>query len=72
MGRTGMPCAVLKPEKTLSANELIEHCRKSLASYKIPRRVEFLDTDLPKNGPGKILKRVLRERFWADQKRAVN
>jgi acyl-CoA synthetase (AMP-forming)/AMP-acid ligase II len=71
-GELVMACVVLKPGKTLTANELIEHCRQSLASYKIPRRVEFLDTDLPKNGSGKILKRVLRERFWADQKRAVN
>ena len=37
-----------------------------------PRRVELSDTELPKGGSGKILKRILRERFWVDQKRAVN
>jgi acyl-CoA synthetase (AMP-forming)/AMP-acid ligase II len=56
-------------KERLTSNELIEHCRRSLASYKIPRRVEFLSEELPKSGSGKILKRVLRERFWADQTR---
>jgi long-chain acyl-CoA synthetase len=65
-------CVVRKPGKTLSEDELIAHCRRSLANYKIPRRVELSDNELPKSGTGKILKRILRERFWADQKRAVS
>jgi len=71
-GELVMACVVLKPGHTLTAEDLIAHCRRSLASYKVPRRVEFSDTDLPKNGSGKILKRVLRERFWANQQRAVS
>jgi acyl-CoA synthetase (AMP-forming)/AMP-acid ligase II len=67
-----MAYVVLKPGKTLSADELIAYCRRSLASYKIPRRVEFSDTELPKSGSGKILKKVLRERFWTHQERAVS
>ena len=70
-GELVMACVVLKPGKTLSADELIAHCRRSLASYKVPRRVEFSQTELPKSGSGKILKRILRERFWAPQKRVV-
>jgi long-chain acyl-CoA synthetase len=65
-------CVVLKPGISLSADELIAHCRRSLASYKIPRRVEFSETELPKSGSGKILKKVLRERFWSEQERAVS
>jgi long-chain acyl-CoA synthetase len=65
-------CVVLKPGKTLSGDELIDHCRKSLANYKVPRRVEFSDTELPKSGTGKILKRALRERFWGHRERAVS
>jgi long-chain acyl-CoA synthetase len=65
-------CVVRKPEMSLSENELIAHCRRSLANYKVPRHVELSDTELPKSGSGKILKRILRERFWADQKRAVS
>jgi long-chain acyl-CoA synthetase len=70
-GELVMACVVLKQGKALSADELIAHCRRSLANYKIPRRVEFSETELPKSGSGKILKRVLRERFWVQQKRAV-
>jgi long-chain acyl-CoA synthetase len=70
-GELVMACVVLKPGKTLSADELIAHCRRSLANYKVPRRVEFSQTELPKSGSGKILKRILRERFWTSQKRVV-
>jgi acyl-CoA synthetase (AMP-forming)/AMP-acid ligase II len=71
-GELVMACVVLKPGAALSVDELIAHCRRSLASYKIPRRVEFSDLELPKTGSGKILKRALRERFWAHQARAVS
>jgi long-chain acyl-CoA synthetase len=65
-------CVVRKPGTTLSEDELIAHCRRSLANYKVPRRVELSDAELPKSGTGKILKRILREPFWADRKRAVS
>ena len=64
-------CVVLKPGTILTAEELIRHCRQSLANYKVPRHVEFSGTDLPKSGSGKVLKRVLRERFWAGAERRV-
>ena len=70
-GELVMACVVLKPGMALSANELTSHCRQYLANYKIPRCVEFSDTELPKGGTGKILKRILRERFWAHEQRAV-
>src|SRR5882724_12621591 len=62
---------VLKPREVLTADELIAHCRRFLANYKIPRRVEFSETELPKSGSGTILKKNLRARFLAQQKRAV-
>src|SRR5579864_7061939 len=71
-GELVMACVVLKPGATLSADDLVAFCRRSLASYKIPRRVEFLETDLPKSSSGKMLKRTLRERFWMHQERAVS
>jgi acyl-CoA synthetase (AMP-forming)/AMP-acid ligase II len=55
-----------------SRDRLIAHCRRSLASYKVPRRVEFSDLELPKTGSGESLKRALRERFWAPHARAVS
>ena len=71
-GEVVMACVVLKPGSTLTVDDLIAFCRKSLASYKIPRRVEFSGTELPKSGSGKILKRLLREQFWVHQERAVS
>jgi acyl-CoA synthetase (AMP-forming)/AMP-acid ligase II len=70
-GELVMACVVLKPGMTLTADEITNHCRQFLANYKIPRRVEFSDAELPKSGTGKVLKRVLRERFWAHAERAV-
>jgi long-chain acyl-CoA synthetase len=65
-------CVVLKPGKTLTADELIAYCRQFLARFKVPRSIEFSETELPKSGSGKILKRVLRDAAWARQERAVN
>jgi len=62
---------VLKPGKTLTADELIAYCRRSLANFKVPRSIEFSETELPKSGSGKILKRLLRDAAWARQERAV-
>ncbi len=70
-GELVLACVVLKPQQALTADELATHCRRSLANYKIPRRIEFSASELPKSGSGKILKRVLRERYWTQQKRAV-
>lgn len=64
-GELVIACVVLKPETVLSAEELIAYCRQSLAHYKIPRVIEFSQTELPKSGSGKILKKDLRERFRA-------
>jgi len=62
---------VLKPGKTLTADELIAYCRRSLANFKVPRSIQFSQTELPKSGSGKILKRLLRDAAWARQERAV-
>jgi len=71
-GELVMACVVLKTDATLTTDDLIAFCRRSLASYKLPRRVEFSETDLPKSSTGKMLKRTLRERFWTQQQRAVS
>ncbi len=46
------------------------HCRENLAGYKCPRSIDFLD-ELPRTGTGKIQKRKLRERYWADTDRKI-
>jgi long-chain acyl-CoA synthetase len=50
----------------LLADALRQHCRTLIAGYKVPKRIDFQLEPLPKSGPGKILKRVLRDRFWRD------
>lgn len=49
----------LLPGRCATAEELVEHCRAHLASYKKPRAVHVVE-ELPKNPSGKILKRELR------------
>lgn len=51
---------VLKEGYTITAQEIIDHCAKLLASYKKPKYVEFID-QLPRNASGKILKRLLKQ-----------
>ena len=54
----------LRPGATASADELVEFARRSLAGYKVPREVSFHD-DFPRDSAGKLVKRVLREPYWA-------
>ena len=56
------PCAFveLKPGSIVDAAELIEHCRRHLARFKVPKSVVF--GELPKTSTGKIQKFLLRER----------
>jgi long-chain acyl-CoA synthetase len=70
-GELVMACVILKPQAALTAEELDRHCRARLSPYKIPRRICFLETDLPRNGAGKVLKRALRERYWSNNQRSV-
>ena len=51
---------VVKPGETLTAEEVIDYCRRNLAAYKVPKIIEFMDA-LPKSGVGKILRRKLKE-----------
>ena len=62
---------VLRPGTNLSPEELKQYCKTRIASYKVPRHIEFVIEELPKSGSGKILKRVLREKYWAGQSRRV-
>ena len=52
------------------ADELIQFCRERLAHYKCPRRVDW-DPELPRSAAGKIYRRVVRDRYWADRDRRI-
>jgi fatty-acyl-CoA synthase len=62
---------VLTDGRDVSAEELIAHCRQSLAGYKCPKRVEFV-TVLPRTATGKLQKFKLRESYWQGYERQVN
>lgn len=59
---------IVKKDQTLTEEELIEFCHKSLTNYKIPRFVEFI-SEVPKSNVGKILRRVLKEQHNASIKK---
>ncbi|PLC52272.1 acyl-CoA synthetase [Pollutimonas nitritireducens] len=61
-GESVAAVAVLLSGHTLELNELAAHCRKHLASFKVPKRLILLD-ELPRNPSGKVLKRVLRAKI---------
>jgi long-chain acyl-CoA synthetase len=50
---------VVKPEETLTEEEVIAYCKERLAAYKVPRMVEFRQ-ELPKSTVGKVLRKELR------------
>jgi long-chain acyl-CoA synthetase len=50
---------IVRKDPNLSAESVIEHCKREMTGYKIPRHVEFRDS-LPKTPIGKILRRELR------------
>lgn len=52
----------LVPGATLTAEQIVAHCKERIASYKKPKHVRFLPS-LPRNSSGKVLKYALRESF---------
>ena len=62
---------VVRPGATLGASDVAAFSREHLAGYKVPRSVSFMD-ELPRTGSGKILKRQLREPFWAGRTSRVS
>jgi long-chain acyl-CoA synthetase len=51
------------PGIIVTGDELRTHCLELIARYKVPKMIEISNEPLPKSGPGKILKRVLRDRY---------
>lgn len=70
-GETVKAVVVLRDGHAVSQEALIAHCRERLAHFKAPRSVDFVD-ELPKSGVGKILRRVIKARYWQDAERLVS
>jgi len=62
---------VLKPGQEANEAELLAFTRSRIAAFKVPKSVNFVDA-LPRNPSGKVLKRTLREPYWAGKDRNVN
>jgi long-chain acyl-CoA synthetase len=52
------------------AEELIAHVRRHLAGYKAPRSIDF-EQQLPRTPTGKLMKRLLRDRYWEGTGRSI-
>jgi len=63
------PMPGIAPDAELAA-ELIAFCREHLAGVKCPRSVDF-EVELPRLPTGKLYKRLLRDRYWADRKSRI-
>lgn len=61
---------VAKAGASLSADDIIRHTKERIAGYKVPRSVDFV-TQLPRNASGKLLRKDLREPYWAGHTRRV-
>lgn len=61
---------VLREGETATPEEISLYCRGKIAGFKVPKKVIFIqDEEMPRTGVGKILHRVLREKYgmWKDQ-----
>ncbi|MGH8436695.1 MAG: AMP-binding enzyme [Pseudomonas sp.] len=61
---------VLKPDASLTTEDLIAYARGKVAGFKIPKSVDFVE-DLPRNATGKVLRRLIREPYWKHHARGV-
>ena len=66
--------AIVLPKQgaVLTEEEIMNHCRQHIAGYKCPRSVEIRHDPMPMSGAGKILKKVLRAPYWAEQDRQIS
>ena len=62
---------VAKPGCTIDPDSVIGWTRERIAGFKVPKSVDVIDA-LPRNPSGKILRRALREPYWAGRERQIN
>ena len=70
-GETPRAIVVRTSGSSLTADDLIAFARGRLAGYKCPTACDFVD-ELPRNATGKVLRRELREPYWAGHERRIN
>ncbi len=61
---------VLKEGASASAEEILSHCKETLTGFKQPKSVDLV-SGLPKNDAGKVVRRLVRDRYWQGHVRKV-
>ena len=61
---------VLKADSSATADELLSYCKQHLSGFKRPKSVDLVD-ELPKSDNGKVVRRLIRDRYWVGQARNV-
>jgi acyl-CoA synthetase (AMP-forming)/AMP-acid ligase II len=69
-GESVKACVILRSGMNATQDELIDHCRTRIASYKKPRSVDFV-AEFPRLFNGKVDKKALRAAYWQDRDRGV-
>jgi acyl-CoA synthetase (AMP-forming)/AMP-acid ligase II len=62
---------VLKEGAKLSEEDLIAFCKEKTSKYKAPKAIAFVE-ELPTSGVGKVLRREVRQKYWAGKERSVS
>ncbi len=70
-GEAVKACVVPKAGISVDEASIINYARERIAAFKCPKSVDFV-AEMPRNASGKILRRKLREPYWADRDRQVN
>lgn len=70
-GEAVKACVVPKPGHAIDEAGVIAYARERIAAFKAPKSIDVIEA-LPRNPTGKILRRALREPYWAGRERGVN
>ena len=70
LGETVKAIVVTRSDHLADSDELMKFCRRRLAEHKVPTSIDFVPS-LPHSSLGKVLKRALREPFWAAAGRSI-
>ena len=62
-GEIVVAAVTLKPGHSVSEEDLLAHCKSSLSSFKVPKKIDFR-SELPLSSFGKILRRDVRKPYW--------
>jgi acyl-CoA synthetase (AMP-forming)/AMP-acid ligase II len=61
---------ILRDGASATAEEIIAHVRAGLGGYKVPKSVDIV-TALPLSAVGKVLRRIVRDKYWSNRDRSV-